>query len=136
MSTSTRITMTKRQFRESGSLHPQLAKVVEYAAQVWPNDVPYMEITSIHRTKGENELAGAKTQMHVVGPPFRSVDLRVWNLGTLGHVMKDRMVDICMMINYKFSYDPSRPRLKVAFCRPHGTGPHIHLQVHPNTVSL
>ena len=133
---SARITMTKRQFRESGEVDPMLALIMEYAMQVWPKDVLYMEVTSIHRTKGENILAGAKTQMHVIGPPYRAIDLRVWNLGTPGHAMGKRVMHICDMLNNKFKYDPKRPKLKVALGRPHGTGPHIHLQVHPNTVSV
>lgn len=45
-----------------------------------------------------------------------------------------RLIDL---LNEIYIYDPARPTMKVAHPNPyHGTAPHIHLQVHPNTVSL
>lgn len=41
------------------------------------------------------------------------------------------------MINALFIYDPDRPNLKVAMENPfHGTGCHIHLQVHEKTTHI
>ena len=41
------------------------------------------------------------------------------------------------MINLIYTYDPKRPNLKVAAENPyHGTGQHIHIQVHDNTTGL
>lgn len=36
-------------------------------------------------------------------------------------------------VNSLYEYDPARPAMLVAYGAPHGTGPHIHLQVHPST---
>lgn len=108
--------------------HPTLQRVLAWLADRWPP--ADMEITSIHRTETENALALAKTEIHVVGPPHRAIDLRVTNLpGDPQQAAKA----IGALVNARYAYDPARPGMVVAFVEPHGTGPHVHLQVHDNT---
>ncbi len=89
-----------------------------------------MLIGDIHRTPEENAAAGAKTQIHVEGPPYRAIDIRVTNLTGDPQAAADSLGAI---INAKYEYDPTRPAMVVAYTVPHGTGPHCHLQVHPLT---
>lgn len=37
-------------------------------------------------------------------------------------------------LNGRYRYDPGRPRLPVAYAKPHGNARHLHIQTHPNTV--
>ena len=109
-------------------LDPQLTEIVFYILNVWP--VETMVPTCIYRTEEENESAGAKTKIHCVGPPYRSLDLRVRNLGSRFQPVAN---EISKKVNLVWTYDPDRPKLRVAYSKPHGTGPHIHLQIHPRT---
>jgi hypothetical protein len=69
--------------------------------------------------------------VHVVG---RGADISVRNLSS-GEAI--RVVNI---INDRWSYDPARPNMRCALYEttadPGVTGPHIHIQVHPNTVPI
>jgi len=86
-------------------------------------------VTSVHRSKEQNDLAGAKSLIHVVGPPYRAMDISLRGL-TGG---QEKAEAICELLNDLWVYDYTRPTKPVAYAKPHGTGPHIHLQVHPNT---
>ncbi len=93
---------------------------------LWPGDVP-VTITSIYRTSEENVAAGGHPfSVHTV-KPTRGIDLRIWQL-------KPRDIsDIPKALNEKYIYDPRRPTMPVCYSRPHGNGPHFHLQSHPAT---
>jgi len=94
----------------------------------WP--IAEMYVGDIYRTNEENIAADAKSLIHVVGPPYRAIDLHVTNLS--GDPQKNADA-IGALVNARYIYDPARPEKLVAFTQPHGTGPHVHLQVHPNT---
>ncbi len=82
--------------------------------------------SSIYRTIAENRAAKAKTLVHVT-KPHRGQDIDTRQVSpAIVALATERL-------NAKWHYDPTRPALDVAVSRPHGTGPHIHLQVHPNT---
>ena len=58
--------------------------------------------------------------------PLRAFDMRSWTFSEPQKVADD--------INSAWTYDPSRPKKKVAIYHDTGRGPHIHLQVHDKTV--
>ena len=123
-----RITMTARQFKEAMQLDSRLQEMLVELTATWP--AQQMVVTSVHRTANENEQAGARSQIHVVGPPYRAVDLRIRNIdGDFQRIAEEIAEDL----NDDWAYDPDRPDKPVAFARVHGSGPHIHLQVHPRT---
>jgi len=127
---STRISMSVRQAVEFHDLHPMLVQVVEFLMEgIWPVDELF--VTSIYRTREENMEAQARTQIHVVGPPYRALDARIT---TFGDDYQHDVEKITAFVNRAFRYDPARPRLRVAVSHKHGSGPHLHLQVHDATI--
>ena len=110
----------------AGNLHPAMVKVLSFVINLWPE--AYIRITSMNRSRAENKAAGAKSLIHVIGPPWRSVDIG-------GALLKQEEIDhIADLVNEAFSYDPKRPgKYKVAYGAKHGSGKHLHLQVHDNT---
>lgn len=75
-------------------------------------------LTSAYR-KGD---AGVHGQV-----PLRGIDLRSYRIFP-------NPEEICEDINAHWTYDSNRPEMKVAMYHNAGSGFHIHLQVHPNTV--
>lgn len=127
---NTRISMEARQLREFLQLDERLREIIlDDALELWPG--PELYVTRIHSTEEENEALGARTQIHVVGPPFRALDSRIRNLGR-GY--QERAEVFAREINERWIYDPDRPNLRVASAAVHGTGPHVHWQVHGNTI--
>lgn len=80
-------------------------------------------VTSIWRSVEEDRALGG-TGVHVM---WRAIDLR----------SKDRsQVDVNRLVAYlngRYIYDVHRPAKPVAYGDPHGNGPHVHVQSHPNT---
>jgi len=60
--------------------------------------------------------------------PLRAIDIRSWIFGDAKKIE--------YFINKSWLYDPDRPWLTCAVYHDTGRGPHIHLQVHDNTVFL
>lgn len=60
--------------------------------------------------------------------PCRALDIRSRTFSDPESITND--------INDHWVYDPERPNLKCALYHDVGQGPHIHLQVHPNTQYL
>lgn len=123
----TTVTMSFKCLMEMQSLEPRLLSLFSNMVNLWPDG--YLRVTSINRSKKQNELSGAKSLIHVVGPPYRAMDISIHGL-TGG---QEKAQEMCDLLNDIFVYDPQRPTKPVAYCKPHGTGPHIHLQVHPRT---
>ena len=120
--------MTPRMLREFLQCHSTLQGILLWLAGQWPT--ADLEITCIHRTPEEEAAAAGKSGIHVAGPPYRAIDVRVSNLVGNPQASADFWGDF---VNAKYVYDPGRPELSVAVTAPHGTGPHIHLQVHDHT---
>lgn len=115
-------------FLESNS---KLQQVLKDLLNIWPST--YMYITSLDRTKEEDERLNA-SGVHSDGPPWRAVDIRISNLATSSYEDQLTATSLCDILNNKWEYDFDRPgRYNVAYCKPHGSGPHIHIQVHNNT---
>lgn len=108
----------------SGNIDPDLAAIFLKAAR-YANAVLKFQplITSIFRSKTEDfNLDG--TGVHCA---WRAIDIYAdsW--------IDTRAAAVADFINTRYIYDPSRPTMSVALFKPHGSGPHVHFQVHPHT---
>jgi hypothetical protein len=118
--------VSERQEREwndsrlSGRVKEIVTEASEYALERWGWN---FTITSIYRTPAEDAALNA-SGIHV---DWRAVDVRTREQSQAA------IDDVTRYINGKWSYDPTRPNMKVCFSEPHGTGPHGHYQVHPRT---
>jgi hypothetical protein len=80
-------------------------------------------VTCIFRTKEEDAVLEG-SGIHTA---WRGLDVRTRDIS------RDAVQDLTDHINDQWVYDPRRPTLVVLYSRPHGSGPHAHFQVHPNT---
>ena len=105
-------------------LHPRLVAIVLAAALFAFSEYGWIFcVTSILRTvKEDAELGG--TGVHCLG---RAIDIR-----TRG-IAQEWVDSVTARVNGIWTYDPERPDKPVAYVKQHGTGPHLHLQVHPQT---
>jgi hypothetical protein len=62
-----------------------------------------------------------------IHPAWRAVDVRDRDQAP------DAIADVTKYLNGKYVYDPTRPRLVVCYSKPHGSGPHLHIQAHRRT---
>ena len=109
---------------ESKRLAPLAALIVRAAAAYAEARGWLFRVTCIYRTPQEDrELEG--TGVHVA---WRAVDVRT------NDVPAADVQAVTDWINARWIYDPSRPNLPVAYSKPHGTGPHLHIQVHQATM--
>ena len=122
----TRISLTLSQMQHLSSLDTKLRQVVEDLMDVWP--AKNMVITSIYRTPEEDAALGA-SGIHSCDP-HRAIDIRITNLSG----GQEKADEVAGVINSIWQYDPNRTNLKVAVSKLHGSGPHLHVQVHPNTI--
>lgn len=125
---ATRVSFTVRGLGEFLLCDAMLRAVVLYVADHWPP--AELLIGSIYRTEAEEAAAGGKSGIHRLGPPYRAIDVRVMNLPGDPQQAADA---IGALVNARYEYDPARPSKLVAFTQAHGSGPHIHLQVHSAT---
>ena len=125
-----RILLTPKQLDEYRNIDNNLAHILIDVLGVWPSHE--MLVTDIHRSREEDSALGG-SGIHTVGPPYRAMDIRTRSLGIES---EDKASLVARIANEKWVYDPRRERLKVAVYfdgRAHGSGPHLHLQVHPHT---
>lgn len=102
--------------------------LIDLAESHWPEPTLDCRITCIHRTTAEEAAAGSVSGIHMMGPPHRAVDVGGANL------TQQQLDGTANAINAVWEYDPTRLNKLVCFVRPHGTGPHFHLQVCAGTV--
>jgi hypothetical protein len=81
------------------------------------------EVTSIVRSK-EDDAALGGTAIHTLG---RALDIRTRS------IPPQIIVDCKAYIDKHWRYDKMRPKMSTCITKPHGSGPHVHLQVHANT---
>ena len=62
-----------------------------------------------------------------IHPAWRAVDVRDRDQAP------DAVADVTAYLNGKYEYDVTRPRLVVCYSKPHGSGPHLHVQAHALT---
>jgi hypothetical protein len=125
------LVLDRRRAREYAKMDPRLHEITDDALAVWP--VSRCHVSSIWRSHSEEVTAGGKSGIHETKDPHRAEDLSGRNIN--GNV-SDRWRAcgrVATQVNRKWQYDPRRPHLKVAVAAKHGTGPHVHLQVHPRS---
>lgn len=105
-------------------VHPVVRMIVleaaEHALEVhgW-----LFEVTSCIRSLEEDRAAGG----HGIHTTGRAVDVGARSI-------PERLVKaVTDQANARWQYDPQRPNLTVCYSAPHGTGPHLHFQVHERT---
>jgi hypothetical protein len=117
-----------RIMREFNDIDHRLYEIVMLLLErYWPDAAVPARIVCIWRTEQENEADGAKTTIHCQPAPYRAVDVGAREFD------QTKINEAAAAINALWQYDPARPELLVCFAQPHGTGPHFHCQVHPNT---
>lgn len=112
--------------------HPVLRDVVVSGAKVWP--ALSMFLVSIYRPQDANN--SGRSGIHSAGPPYRAVDGSGRNLANSTDACWEACGLVAEKVNALWVYDPDRPSYVVAVGKKHGTGPHVHFQVHPNTVRV
>ena len=115
----------ERQWDSDSRKHPMLDLVVGDFADAAYEEAGWLPVmTSFIRTYEEDrELGGSG-----IHPTGRAADFR-----TRG-VPRQAVSWAVDYLNGKYQYDPRRPSLPVAYAKPHGNGPHLHIQVHDETV--
>lgn len=105
-----------QRFMENNS-HPILTDLIYwcFASGIFSEEI----VTSFYR-KGDPGVHGTD--------PVRGIDIR-------SHQMVNPE-EIADKINSHWQYDSYRPKMKCAIYHDVGRGPHIHLQVHSNTVLI
>lgn len=119
------VSISVRHLWQFNSLEPILIEIVGRGFDYAPSSELW--VSSIGRTPKEDE---GRSGIHSAGPPWRAVDC-----GWIG-MTQEQIERVCKDVNSHYMYDPVRPHIKVAFGAPHGTGLHIHYQVHPNTMRV
>lgn len=110
---------------KSGCVSPMTASIVldgqKYALERWNWT---FTLTCIYRSPAEDRLLEG-SGIHAV---WRAVDIRDHD------VLGETVADLTTYLNRHYIYDPQRTSLVVAYAKPHGTGPHVHVQSHPRTI--
>ena len=121
---SARLALDARRAREFFRVDVRLVSIIaDILLPSWPTALAV--VSSIYRTPEEDAAVGG-SGVHCTRP-HRAVDIAAdrWD---------DPLVwEVAHAINREWQYDPARPHKQCALYRRHGTGPHVHLQVHPRT---
>ena len=125
------VVFTPSQLLEFVSLDENLKSIFMETVECWPESEDLV-VTCIHRSYAEDDAIGG-SGIHAVGPPYRAIDVRIGNLDADPTQAQVKAEEVASTLNNRWAYDPGRLNLMVAVAKPHGTGPHLHLQVHPNT---
>lgn len=107
-------------------IHPTLLKVMADVIDSWP--VYKLTVTDFNRTWEEDSKLGA-SGIHACGPPWRALDLRIRDIP--GEFLEIAEM-VASEVNEGWVYDPLRRGYKV--CLVEADPPHMHVQVHPNTI--
>lgn len=110
--------------KEYGKLSLRFRRMIEICAFLTKNLCDDdLVVTSIYRMPPQPPK---KAGVHSF---FRGIDFRIFEKS--GEQGTYRIAEI---MNSIYQYDHERPDMQVALTKLyHGTGPHLHLQIHPNT---
>ena len=122
----TNVIMPVKQLNEFLEMEWMLLRVFWTLVNLWPDES--LSVTSIGRSWTQDKKLGG-SGVHAAGPPWRAMDISIRTLKG-GQAGAEGLADL---INDMWVYDPRRPTKPVCYAKPHGDGPHIHLQVHPRT---
>lgn len=117
--------LDRRRAQEFRVADVRLVALICQALDAWP--IGQAVVTSLHRTAEEDARLGG-SGVHVAGPPWRAVDMIGRGMGW------PEYLEVAERLNADWVYNPTAPEKQVAVAQTHGTGPHLHLQVHPQTV--
>ena len=93
---------------------------------------PMDEVIKYYRVQGLVPVITSAFRPHDGGVHGfgRGIDFRTWELSM------NMINDVLELINGMWLYDPERPEKECLIYHDVGAGPHLHLQVHPNTIKL
>jgi hypothetical protein len=110
---------------KSGCVFPTTASIVldgqAYALDRWKWT---FVLTCVWRSQPEDRLMEG-SGIHCL---WRAVDIRDRDISP------EAVADLATYLNRHYIYDPQRTALTVCYSKPHGTGPHVHVQSHPRTI--
>ena len=131
---NTLLCLDERRCVEFLRLDARLALIVYAGMDEWPHQ--HMLVSSIHRTQQEENAAGGKSGIHMAGPPYRALDGSARNFVAASDEERWAMCErVAAAVSARWIYDPARPTMVVAFAQVHGSGPHVHFQVHAGTLA-
>lgn len=109
---------------QSGELFPMTTRILEDAqAYALARFDWIFLLTCIWRSVTEDMVLEGSG----IHPAWRAVDVRDKDQPAAA------VADVTAYLNGKYVYDSTRPRLVVCYSKPHGTGPHLHIQTHALT---
>ena len=115
----------ERQWDADPRKHAMLARIVDDFSDTAYEDFGWLpRMTSFIRSLEEDKELGGSG----IHPTGRAADFR-----TRG-IPRTAVSAMVSYLNGKYQYDPSRPAKPIAYAKPHGNGPHLHIQVHDATV--
>jgi len=100
-------------------LREKVSEMAFYANGVL--SVPFFVVTCIYRTTDENRRAGGRAEsLHILGPPFRALDLRTRGLLQTNHVtdLKQWWYGQGFPVGFDFVDETAKK-----------AGPHIHVEM-------
>lgn len=121
--------------RRNALLYQILDESAEKAVEAW-GWLP--TIIDIFRTQAEEAATDAASTLGAGRRPGTRSPHAFWlaaDLRTRG-VPEEAVRGLDRWINARWIYDPARPEMQVSDIRPHGTGPHMHLQAKPGMTRL
>lgn len=134
MSTEARLVISARCLEEYRQLDSRLHEIVRLALREWGQLQGLAFCGRIWSSAAEELALGVPTSgIHRAGPPYRAMDLSRPPWAVFGPHWQACYDRTAAVVNAVWVYDPARPDKQCAFSAPHGTGPHLHLQVHQNT---
>ena len=115
---------TTRLLTEWYSTHQALRDIIIWLLDNWwPDNVDFIP-TSIYRSPEENKAINGNPVSPHVTRPHRALDARNRTLTDA------KIVELALMVNGRYIYDPTRPNLKVLLVNDKWSrGAHFHFQV-------
>ncbi len=124
-----KVTLGPKQLMEWPDCDHRLITIFWALVNLWP--AASLHLSSIFRTRrADRKLGGSGVHC---AKPHRAMDISIRVLNADPKLAQEMAEKMCRVLNSLWVYDPQRPKKPVAYCKPHGTGPHIHIQVHPLT---
>ena len=143
--TAADVVLPVRCLRERAKTDIRLAAITFLVLEAMPAKIRALRVTRIWSSEEEERVIEERvrritgnpkyhtTHIHCQPPPYRALDLSIRCVYS-GERLDDREIQrLADHVNLEWAYDPARPGIFCAVARPHGTGPHLHLQVHPAT---
>ena len=114
----------RKQWETSPKRPAVLVEVVEDFASFVYGEFEWEPLMSsfIRSAEEDKELGGSGVHVRAGAADFRT-----------NGIPAEEVAAAVEYLNGRWQYDHERPSKPVAYAKPHGNGPHIHIQTHPNT---